>query len=73
MITKEILEMIIKEYERKFYLAKHVFKRVKRTQRINKNQRSSCYCMYYLAVRDDFLKHREFLWRLKYLKMFFEE
>ena len=71
MTTKDILEMIIKEYERKVYLAKHVFKKAKRTKRINKNQRSSFYCMYYLAVRDDFFRYREFLWKLKYLKMFF--
>ena len=70
MTAKDILEMIIKEYERKFYLAKHIFKRVKRTKRINRNQRSSCYCMYYLSVRDDFFRYREFLWKLKYLKMF---
>lgn len=71
MTAKDILEMIIKEYERKFYLAKHVFKKAKKAKRINKNHRSSCYCMYYLAVRDDFFKYRKFLWKLKYLKMFF--
>ena len=71
MTTKDILEMIIKEYERKVYITKHAFKKAKRTKRINKNQRSSFYCMYYLAVRDDFFRYREFLWKLKYLKMFF--
>ena len=70
MTAKDILEMIIKEYERKFYLAKHVFKKTKRTKRINKNQRSSCFHMYYLSIRDDFFRYREFLWKLKYLKMF---
>ena len=70
MTAKDILEMIIKEYERKVYITKHVFKKAKKAKRIKRNQMSSCFCMYYLALRDDFENHRKFLWKLKYLKMF---
>ena len=68
-----ILEEIIRDYEKKNYVAKHAFKKAKKIKRIKKNKISSCFSMYCLSLRDDYYNYRKFLWRLNCLKMYFND